>query len=63
MFKRAQTILSDSNASKYVWGTGFHWYNGDHFDEVKKVHDMFPNKNLIFTEGCQENGPHIGSWI
>ena len=62
MFKRAQTILSDSNAYKYVWGTGFHWYNGDHFDEVKKVHDMFPNKNLIFTEGCQENGPHIGSW-
>ena len=49
-------------AAKYVWGTGFHWYNGDHFDNVQKVHDEFPDKELIFTEGCQEGGPHIGSW-
>ena len=62
MVKRARTVLSDPDASKYVWGTGFHWYNGDHFDEVQKVHDEFPDKELIFTEGCQEGGPHIGSW-
>ena len=62
MVKRARTILSDLEAAKYVWGTGFHWYNGDHFDEVQKVHDEFPDKQLIFTEGCQENGPQIGSW-
>ena len=41
---------------------GFHWYCGDHFDNVQKVHDEFPDKQLIFTEGCQEGGPHIGSW-
>ena len=62
MVERASTILNDEKASKYVWGTGFHWYNGDHFDAVQEVHDKFPDKNLIFTEGCQENGPHIGSW-
>ena len=62
MVERASTVLSDEIASKYVWGTGFHWYNGDHFDAVQEVHDRFPDKNLIFTEGCQENGPHIGSW-
>ena len=62
MVERASTILNDENASKYVWGTGFHWYNGDHFDAVQEVHNKFPDKNLIFTEGCQENGPHIGSW-
>ncbi len=62
MVERARAVLNDSEAAKYVWGTGFHWYNGDHFDEVQKVHDEFPDKNLIFTEGCQENGPHIGSW-
>ena len=62
MVKRARIILSDPIASKYIWGTGFHWYNGDHFDAVQQVHDEYPDKNLIFTEGCQENGPHIGSW-
>jgi len=62
MLERARKVLNDPNAAKYVWGTGFHWYNGDHFDAVQQVHDEFPNKNLIFTEGCQENGPHIGSW-
>ena len=27
---------------------------------MKKIE--FPDKQLIFTEGCQEGGPHIGSW-
>ena len=62
MVERARTVLSDPDAAKYVWGTGFHWYCGDHFDNVQKVHDEFPDKKLIFTEGCQEGGPHIGSW-
>ena len=62
MLKRARTVLEDPDAAQYVWGTGFHWYNGNHFDEVQKTHDEFPDKKLIFTEGCQEHGPHIGSW-
>ena len=62
MVERVRTVLNDPEAAKYVWGTGFHWYNGDHFDAVQQVHNDFPNKELIFTEGCQENGPHIGSW-
>jgi len=62
MLERSRAVLSDPDAAKYVWGTGFHWYNGDHFDEVQKVHDEFPDKELIFTEGCQEEGPHLGSW-
>ena len=62
MVERARTVLGDPEAPKFVWGTGFHWYCGDHFDNVQKVHDEFPDKNLIFTEGCQEGGPHLGSW-
>ena len=62
MIDRARTVLKDPEAAKFVWGTGFHWYCGDHFDNVQKVHDEFPDKNLIFTEGCQEGGPHLGSW-
>jgi glucosylceramidase len=45
-----------------VWGTGFHWYGEDHFDHVQQVHDAWPDKQLLFTEGCQEGGPHHGSW-
>ena len=62
MVERARTVLNDPEAAKYVWGTGFNWYCGDHFDNVQQVHDEFPDKQLIFTEGCQEGGPHIGSW-
>ncbi|MBN2164625.1 MAG: glycoside hydrolase family 30 protein [Pontiellaceae bacterium] len=62
MFERASVVLNDEKAARYVWGTGFHWYGEDCFDNVQRVHDAFPDKQLIFTEGCQEGGPHIGSW-
>ena len=62
MVERASVIYSDPEAAKYVWGTGFHWYGEDHFDQVQLVHDAWPDKQLLFTEGCQEGGPHDGSW-
>jgi glucosylceramidase len=57
MYQRASSMFSDKDASKYVWGLGFHWYEdwsgGDQmFDNVSKVHESWPDKNLIFTEGC-----------
>jgi glucosylceramidase len=52
MFQRANTVLSDTVAAKYVWGTAFHWYMGDFYDNVRLVHDAFPEKGLVFTEGC-----------
>ena len=62
MVERANTVYSDPQAARYVWGTGFHWYGEDHFDHVQQVHDAWPDKQLLFTEGCQEGGPHLGSW-
>lgn len=62
MVERASVVYSDPDAAKYVWGTGFHWYGENHFDHVQLVHDAWPDKKLLFTEGCQEGGPHIGSW-
>lgn len=58
--QRASTILDDAEASKYVWGIGFHWYESwsggeQMFENVGKVHEMYPNKNLLFTEGCVES--------
>lgn len=62
MYERAKVVFDDPRAARYVWGTGFHWYMGDHFDNVQRVHDAFPDKALLFTEGCQEGGPHTGEW-
>lgn len=52
MYQRAQVVYDDPEASKYVWGTGFHWYVGDHFENVRQVTEAFPDKKTIFTEGC-----------
>lgn len=62
MVERASVIYGDAAAARYVWGTGFHWYGEDHFDQVRLVHDAWPDKRLLFTEGCQEGGPHWGRW-
>jgi glucosylceramidase len=60
MVQRANVIFSDPEASRYAWGMGFHWYEswsgGDKmFDNVKLVHEAYPDKNLMFTEGCPES--------
>ena len=57
IYQRISTMMSDPAAAKYVWGIGYHWYEpwsgGEMmFDNVKLVRDTFPDKHLIFTEGC-----------
>ncbi len=63
IYARVRPIFNDPEAAKYVWGTGFHWYCGNYFENVQRVHDAWPEKKLLFTEGCQEGGPHHGSWM
>jgi glucosylceramidase len=62
MVGRANVVYADAQAAAFVWGTGFHWYGPEQFDPVQQVHDAWPDKHLLFTEGCQEGGPHLGSW-
>jgi glucosylceramidase len=50
MYQRAEVVYDDPEASKYVWGMGYHWYIGKHFDSVRMVHDAFPDKKLLYTE-------------
>jgi len=59
---RASVAYNDPEAAKYIWGAGFHWYGPDKFDNVRLLHDAWPDKHLLFTEGCQEGGPHTGEW-
>ncbi|MFL8937341.1 glycoside hydrolase family 30 protein [Rossellomorea oryzaecorticis] len=62
IFERASAVLADPEAAKYVWGTGNHWYVSEEFENLSKVHDAFPDKHLIFTEGCIEGGVQVGAW-
>ncbi len=55
MYQRAQAVFDDPQAARYVWGAGFHWYVGDHFANVRAVHDAWPDKQLLFTEGTPAN--------
>jgi len=59
MFDRASVILSDPKAAAFVWGIGFHWYETwaspkPLFSNVQRVAEAFPDKALLFTEGCVE---------
>lgn len=62
IYDRARVVYDDPQAAQYVWGTAFHWYMGDHFDNLTALHEAFPDKRLLFSEGCQEGGPHPGEW-
>ncbi len=60
--ERASTVLRDKKASQYVWGIGNHWYVSEEFKNLGIIHEMYPDKHILFTEGCQEGGPHVGAW-
>jgi glucosylceramidase len=46
----AQTILGDTAAAKYAWGTAYHWYSGDQFENVAATHAIAPTKQIIGSE-------------
>ncbi|MBK6965301.1 MAG: glycoside hydrolase family 30 protein [Bacteroidales bacterium] len=60
IYQRAQTYFSDPEVAKYAWGIGFHWYEDwsgglPVFENVRRVHEAFPEENILFTEGCAES--------
>ncbi len=69
VYDRASTILEDPEAAKYVWGVGYHWYEtwtgaGMAFENTRRVAESFPDKHLVFTEGCAEsfNMDRVNEW-
>ncbi len=60
MLHRVNVIYADAEASKYAWGSGFHWYESwsggrQMFENVRSVSEAFPEKQLLFTEGCADS--------
>lgn len=50
-------IYNDAEASKYAWGTAFHWYanselkeNNYYAKELKTLQETWPNKGIIHSE-------------
>ena len=62
VLNRCRIIYDDPEAAKYIWGAGIHWYEGDNFQNLNALNELYPEKSLLFTEGCQENGTHHNSW-
>ena len=52
LFSRATEEMSIEGASAAISGFAYHWYSGNHFDNIALTSKEFPNKLLIHTEGC-----------
>ena len=52
VFSRALDEFSKKDANERIAGIAFHYYSGDHFENIRLVREKFPNKLLIHTEGC-----------
>ena len=54
LIERADVMFEGELGKKYVDGIAFHWYSGDHFEELEMFHKTYPDKELVFSEGCYE---------
>ena len=54
MVERALAMLSSGENDKYIDGIAFHWYTGDHFEQLEMFHKLYPDKDIVFSEGCYE---------
>lgn len=52
LFSRASAELNSNLALSAICGIAFHYYTGDHFENISLTHNTFPGKLLIHTEGC-----------
>lgn len=52
LFNRVQAEMSTNAALEAISGFAFHWYSGDHFENIKITNEIFPSKLLIHSEGC-----------
>lgn len=54
VYKRAKETMSYKNSEDVVWGVAYHWYCSEKSQNLTMLHNAFPDKHIIFTEGCIE---------
>lgn len=54
LINRTREVLSSKQAEESFAGIAFHWYSGDHFEQIRMFKEKYPDKKAIFTEGCIE---------
>ena len=52
IIERARVMLSDREAARYVSGIAFHWYSGEDYEELDAFHRLYPDMDIVFSEGC-----------
>lgn len=52
LFTRTLQELQTKSNLDAISGIAFHWYTGDHFENIELTHTAFPDKLLFHTEGC-----------
>ena len=52
LYSRTISELINNTTLNAISGIAFHWYTGDHFENIKLVSDAFPGKLLFNTEIC-----------
>lgn len=52
--ERTEETFAVPGADSAVGGVAFHWYSGNYFEALEHVRRTYPDKELIFTEGCVE---------
>ena len=52
LFDRALKGFAEEGAREKIAGLAFHYYSGNHFENVHLVREHFPEKLLIHSEGC-----------
>lgn len=51
LYIRAKAIFN-KDIHNYIAGVGYHYYTGDHFENIKLTKEKYPDKLIIHTEGC-----------
>jgi glucosylceramidase len=60
--RRADALFGDPEASRYLWGVALHWYISEDYAASSRVRAKYPDKPIVFTEGCWEAGAALGVW-
>ena len=53
LYERACAVIDDTT-DPMVTGIAFHWYSGDHFEELRMVRERYPKLQMILSEACIE---------